>query len=257
LALAIVAFLTTKMIFNRFAAKVCSLARAAPLRIILINNNAMLHKLILVWALSKNFDWLMIMFVSFVDLMTASVHTFFVCGPLQVHANKQPWPVLLFYWMFGKDREILKRLTKQEQLAAITERAKWVYFIVLNGMQDAIMPVWQVVFYYLTNSTTTRSAFSGFEKTINGFKKIDPYTMVLCSTFLAALDIMTFGYFTYMIRKKFPNFQPFIILNVVMKKFGVVLSLSILSIVLSVQCMMIIDCKVDITINGLKGGFPA
>jgi len=114
-----------------------------------------------------------------------------------------------------------------------------------------------VVFYFLTNSTPIRGAFSGFEKTINGFQKIDPYAMVLCSTVLAAFDIMNLGYLTYIVRKKFPNFQPFTILNVVMKKFGVLLSLSILSIVLSVQCMMIIDCKVDITIDGLKGGFSA
>jgi len=73
--------------------------------------------------------------------MTALVHTFFVCGPLEIYANKQPWPLLLFYWMYGRDRENMNKLTKEEKHVAIAARATWVYFTVLNGMGDAIMPI--------------------------------------------------------------------------------------------------------------------
>jgi len=161
---------------------------------------------------------------------------------------------MIAYWLVGKDFGLKKKLTKKQKAFAISERAKWVYFTVLMGYGEAIIPFWQIIFIYLTNSTTTRTAFNGFEKKANGFPLIKPQIIMLVAGLLAVGDVLNLALFSHMVRRRFPQFDPFRFLNLLIKKFDIVLALSVLSIVFAVQCMMLIDCKFDISIETISGG---
>lgn len=153
---------------------------------------------------------------------------------------------MLGYWLVGKKSALDMKLTKKQKAFAIAERAKWAYLTVLKGFGEAIVPVWQIIFYYLTYSTMTRKAFNGFEKEANGFPLIIPHDIIQVAGLLALGDVLNLIIFSFIVRKNFPHFDPFRFLNVVIKKFDVVLALSVLSIVLAIQCMMLIDCRIDI-----------
>jgi len=256
-SLAIIPFIFVKVMFNYVVAAICHFAEAKPLRIIFINNNAMILRMILCWALSSQFHAFPIIFVGSVDLLQTLAHIFFVCGPLQVHySGIQTWPLMLLFWMFGKEYSGSKPLTKEEKTWAIAERTKWVYYTILQSMGELIMPYWQMVFYYLNaSSKRNRSAYMGFDKVVNGFPIIDPNTLVVVAGIMAGLDIFNLVTFTFMVRKKFANFNPFKLLNVLVKKFNWVLALSVLSVVLSVQCMMLIDCNFDINFDRIIAFF--
>lgn len=161
---------------------------------------------------------------------------------------------MIAYWLVGNDSALSKKMTKKERAFAISERAKWVYFTVLNGFGEAIVPFWQIIFIYLTYSTTTRTAFNGFEKEANGFPLIKPQIIMLVAGLLACGDVLNLVIFSFIVRRGFPNFDPFRFLNLLIKKFDIVLALSVLSIVLAVQCMMLIDCRFDISIKTISGG---
>jgi len=107
------------------------------------------------------------------------------------------------------------------------------------------MPFWQMFFYYLIYSTKSRNGFSGFEKYVNGFPLINPRSLLKTSIIIFGFDIMDMVLFTYLVRQKFPTFTIFRILNVLVKKYQTLLGLSVMSAVISVQCVLIIDCRFD------------
>jgi len=252
--LTLVPFLALKIVFNVVTQKVCLWTNSMPFRIIFINNNAILQRMILCWAIATQFNLISILFVYSIDFLTVLSFAYFVCGPLDVHLRGQWWVIMIAYWLVGKDFGLKKKLTKKQKAFAISERAKWVYFTVLMGYGEAIIPFWQIIFIYLTNSTTTRAAFNGFEKKANGFPLIKPQIIMLVAGLLAVGDVLNLALFSHMVRRRFPQFDPFRFLNLLIKKFDIVLALSVLSIVFAVQCMMLIDCKFDISIETIFGG---
>jgi len=150
----------------------------------------------------------------------------------------------------------MKPLNRKESLKAIAERAKWVYYTVLQQMVEIIMPCWQMVYLYLNSSSKrNRDAFMGFDRRKNGFPVIDPHTLIIIVGIMSVFDIGNALSFTFCVRQKFPHFNPFKLLNVLIKKYNLLLTLSILSVVLSIQCTMIIDCNFDIGYDTLKQRF--
>jgi len=251
MALVIIPFICIKLGFNWVVAFIARWTDSKPLRIIFINNNAMIQRMILCWALSSKLQPLPIIFVGLVDLLQTLFHIFFVLGPLQVHKSASiNLPFMLFYWMLGTEWSGMEPLTKEERLWAIAERAKWLYYTVLQNMGELIMPYWQIVFFYLNSSSKrNRSAFMGFDKVKNGFPVIEPLSLTIVAAIMAGVDIVNILSFTFSVRRKYPHFNPFKLLNVLIKKFNWVLAYSVLSVVLSVQCMMLIDCKFDIDMD--------
>lgn len=250
----LIPFLALKLVFNFVAKKVCRWTDSMPFRIIFINNNAILQRMVLCWALAATqLNLVSLIIVYLVDFISVLVFAYFVCGPLDLHLNGLPWVIYLAYWLVGKDLGSIKKMTKKQTAFAISERAKWVYFTVLNGFGEAIVPIWQIIFIYLTYSTKTRRAFNGFEKEANGFPLIKPHIVMVVAGVLAFGDVLNLLLFSFIVRRGFPNFDPFRFLNLLVKKFGIVLALSVLSIVLAVQCMMLIDCRFDISIKTISG----
>jgi len=159
-------------------------------------------------------------------------------------------PKAFVNWMLGRPDIREKYLDADLRKYCICERAKWVYFTILHSTGEIIMPWWQLFFYYLMYSTSTRSALSGFEKAANGFPHIDSYDLLLTAVSLGSCDILDISFFTYVVRRKFPFFTPHRLLNVTIKKYNTLLALSVMSVVISVQCVLIIDCRFDFTVTG-------
>jgi len=213
--------------------------------------------MILCWALSSQLNAVTLVFVFTVDVTQTLFHIFFVVGPLQVHhSGNVDVLLMLLFWMLGKEWSGMKPMTKEEKAEAISERAKWLYFTVLQCMGELIMPYWQLVFFYLNySSKRNRSAFMGFDKVENGFPVIEPISLIFVASIMAVVDVGNTLTFSLTVRRKFPHFNPFKLLNVLIRKFNWVLAFSVLSVVLSVQCMMLIDCKFDIDLDRILSYF--
>jgi len=137
-------------------------------------------------------------------------------------------------------------MTEQEKIFAIGERAKITYFFALYSFGEIISAPWQLAFYHLFNSTFTKRAYYGFEKVTNGwFPIVNLDKLNLTVSIYATFNICNFILFTYGVRKKFPQFSPFRFLNILLKKYNILLGLSVMSIGQSIQCLMLIDCKFD------------
>lgn len=95
----------------------------------------------------------------------------------------------------------------------------------------------------------------GFDKRANGFPVIVPHTLIVIVGIMSVFDIGNALSFTLSVRQKFPHYNPFKLLNVLIKKYNLLLTLSILSVVLSIQCTMLIDCNFDIGFETLKQRF--
>lgn len=114
--LAVIPFILVKVAFNYVVAAICHFTEAKPLRIIFINNNAMILRMILCWALSSKLNVLPMIFVVVVDLLQTLAHIYFVCGPLQLHYSGKKWPLMLLFWIFGKEYGGAQPLTKDEEI---------------------------------------------------------------------------------------------------------------------------------------------
>jgi len=112
-------------------------------------------------------------------------------------------------------------------------------------MGEIVLPWWQLYFYYLISSTHASTGFSGFEKTVNGFLMISPNNLLLASVVIGSFNILDFLVFSHIVKQKFPFFSPFRFLNVLVKKYDMLLATSVMSAVISVQCVLIIDCRFD------------
>lgn len=101
--LVFIPFIIVKVLFNYLAALICHVGDALPLRIIFINTNAMINRMLLCWALASKFDVFSIIFVVSIDILQTLAHIFFVCGPLQLHNTRKDWPIMLLFWLIGKE----------------------------------------------------------------------------------------------------------------------------------------------------------
>jgi len=182
--------------------------------------------------------------------MIVSGFIFVVSGPLHIHTDKNPSGTF-FKWLLGREDNGDEKLTKKQRTYGICERAKWVYFTVLHSSGEIIMPWWQMYFYYLISSTNIKKAFSGFAKAANGFPHTSSSNLLIASSIMAFCDILDFLLFTYIIRRKFESFTPFRLMNVLVKKYNLLLALSVMAAVISVQCVLIIDCRFDFSPDGI------
>jgi len=87
--LTLMPFLLLKFVFNFVAQKVCLWTNSMPFRIIFINNNAILQRMMLCWAIATQFHVGSIIFIYFLDLLSILIFAFFVIGPLCVHVSGQ------------------------------------------------------------------------------------------------------------------------------------------------------------------------
>jgi len=229
---------------------VCHYGNAASFRVIFINMNALVNRMLLVWALSSDVDVWAIMFTVAIDFLFVFSFTFFVSGPLYIHGELSSAPKAFLHWMLGKEDNREKYMSVTHREHCVCERAKWVYFTVLHSTGEIIMPWWQLFFYYILYSTATRSALSGFEEAANGFPLINGHDLLVTAVSLGSCDVVDFLVFTYIVRRKFPDFTPWRLLNVTVKKYNTLLALSVMSVVISVQCVLIIDCRFDFTTGG-------
>lgn len=195
------------------------------------------------------------MFTVVIDFLIVFMFAFVVAGPLYIHTNRSLIPKALFNWILGKEFDNPVEMSKDMIQLGVCERAKWVYFTVLHSTGEIIMPWWQMFFYYLLYSTRSRSALSGFERSVNGFPLIRRNDLLKTAVAMGSFDILDFMMFTYIVRHKFKNFTPWRLLNVMVKKYNLLLVLSVMSVVISVQCVLLIDCRFDFTMAGFKSFF--
>lgn len=253
-SIALIPFYIVRISFDALVEKVCFLGKAPSLRIIFININALVNRLLLCWALASEINLYAIMMTVVVDFLIVFGFVYIISGPLHIHTGKNQ--MRTFYkWLLGYEDDGGKELTKKQRQYAVCERAKWVYFTVLHSTGEIIMPFWQMYFYYLISSTLTNGAFSGFAKAANGFPLTNSNNLLITSSIMAFFDILDFGLFTYIIRRKFKYFTPFRLLNVLIKKYSMLLALSVMSAVISVQCVLIIDCRFDFSSEGIFEAF--
>jgi len=251
----LIPFFIVRMMADYVVEIVCKHGRASSLRIIFININALMNRLLLLWALAKEFNLAAIMFTVVIDFGIVFMFAFVVAGPLHIHTNRAAIPGALLNWILGRECENPVELTKDMIQLGVCERAKWVYFTVLHSTGEIIMPWWQMFFYYLLFSTASRSALSGFERSVNGFPLIRRDDLVKTALAMGTFDILDFLMFSYIVRRKFKNFTPWRLLNVMVKKYNLLLALSVMSVVISIQCVLLIDCRFDFTMAGLLAFF--
>lgn len=251
----LIPFFVVRMMADYVVEIVCKHGRASSLRIIFININALMNRLLLLWALAKEFNLAAIMFTVVIDFGIVFMFAFVVAGPLYIHTNRAAIPRALFNWILGRECENPVELSKDMIQLGVCERAKWVYFTVLHSTGEIIMPWWQMFFYYLLYSTASRSALSGFERSVNGFPLIRRDDLVKTALAMGTFDILDFLMFSYIVRRKFNNFTPWRLLNVMVKKYNLLLALSVMSVVISVQCVLLIDCRFDFTMAGFNAFF--
>jgi len=243
-------FVFFRKIFDRCAAFICRVSGASSLRIIFINTNALLQRTFLCMALASAGDTTCIMVAVSIEFMVILIFLISVCGPLTYH-TKQGTEKLraVFLWVIGKEDVKEKPMTEEEKMYAISERAKKAYFVCLYSCGEILLAPWQLIFYHLFNSKHTNRAYMGFEREANGFPIINVYelykTVLMCLIF----DTLNLVLFTCGVRKKFPKFAPFKFLNILIRKYNMVLGLSVMSVAITVQCLLIIDCRIDIGVG--------
>jgi len=251
----LIPFFVVRMMADYVVELVCKHSRASSFRIIFININALMNRLLLLWALAKEFNLGAIMFTVVIDFVIVFMFAFVVAGPLHIHSNSSAIPTALFNWILGREDENPAEMSKDVIQHGVCERAKWVYFTVLHSTGEIIMPWWQMFFYFLLYSTASRSALSGFERSVNGFPLIRRDDLLKTAVAMGTFDILDFMMFTYIVRRKFQNFTPWRLLNVIVKKYNLLLALSVMSVVISVQCVLLIDCRFDFTMAGFTAFF--
>jgi len=126
------------------------------------------------------------------------------------------------------------------------------YFVTLYSFGEIILAAWQMVFYHLFSSTPTKGAYMGFESAANWFPIINIHALHQTVAIYCFFNVVNFFIFTYGVRKKFPEFSPFRFLNILLKKYNILLGLSVMSISLTIQCMIIIDCGIDVSIEKIR-----
>jgi len=144
-----------------------------------------------------------------------------------------------------------KSLTEAERAYGARKRDKWVYFSVLHGMCEVIMPLWYFYYYHLMTSSKIRDAFAGLKRDVHGAPIVRPNNLLTTCTILSCSEILDLAFFTFIVRQNFKSFNPFRILNRVVEKYNLLLAFSVMYAVLSVQCTFIIDCRFDLSSGGI------
>jgi len=174
-----------------------------------------------------------------------------VCGPLTFYTQRWPGKVLTsLFWIFGRENVDEKSMTEEEKILAIRKRANKTYFFALFSFGEIMLGFWQVIYYHLFKSATTKRAYMGFAKEVNGFPMINHQALYKTVSIQCVFDALNLILFTYGIRKKFPQFSPFTFLNILVKKYNILLGMSVMAVGISIQCIMIIDCRIDIKLGG-------
>jgi len=234
---------------------VCKHGDALSFRIIFININALMNRLLLCYTLaSADQKTVGIIITVGIDFMFVLGLALLITGPLAIHTDPYKIPQRLYNWIRGKSYDEAQ-LTKKETKHAIGERAKWVYFTVLHATGEVIMPWWQMFFYYLLYSTPSRSALAGFERSINGFPLISRVDLLKTAVIMGTFDILDLMMFSFIVRRKFKQFTPWRLLNVMVKKYNLLLALSVMSVVISIQCILLIDCRFIFTLSAVEDFF--
>jgi len=234
---------------------VCKHGDAQSFRIIFININALMNRLLLCYTLaSADKKTVGIIITVGIDMMFVLGLALLITGPLPIHHNPSTIPLRLWNWIRGKSYDE-SPLTREEMKNAIGERAKWVYFTVLHATGEVIMPWWQMFFYYLMYSTPSRSALAGFERAINGFPFISRDDLLKTAIIMGAFDILDLIIFSFIVRRKFKQFTPWRLLNVMVKKYNLLLALSVMSVVISILCILLIDCRFIFTLSAVEDFF--
>jgi len=243
-------FSITRIILDLSAEKLCIWTGNSSFCIIFINVNALLQRLFLSWALTKANNVGSIFFAVAIDFVLTLVFMITVCGPLTFYTQRWPGKVLTsLFWIVGRENvdEIL--MTEEEKILAIRKRANKTYFFVLFSFGEIMLAFWQVIYYNLFKSEITKRAYMGFEREVNGFPIINLQALYKTVSIQCIFDVLNLIIFTYGIRKKFPEFSPFKFLNILVKKYNILLGMSVMAVGLTVLCMMIIDCRIDITFS--------
>jgi len=216
-----------------------------------------MNRLLLCYSLASDSNIAAIMFTVVIDLVIVLCFAFVVTGPLSIHTKKEAIPMAFYNWILGRGKsdDNDAGLSKEDKKKAVSERAKWVYFTVLHSTGEIIMPWWQMFFYYLLYSTPTRSALAGFERPANGFPLIKSDALMKTAVIMGTFDILDFGVFTFLVRRKFKNFTPWRLLNVMVKKYKLLLALSVMSVVISIQCILLIDCRFVFSMQAVEDFF--
>lgn len=253
----LIPFYVVRMVADSLAEFVCKHGRALSFRIIFINVNALMNRLLLCYTLASDSNILAIMTTVALDFMIVLMFSFLVTGPLYVYRKSSALPYEFVRWICGKSdiSENEKQLGKEERKEAISERAKWVYFMVLHSTGEIIMPWWQMFFYYLLSSTPSKSALAGFERSVNGFPLISPANLLKTALIMSTFDILDLIMFTCIVRRKFVQFTPWRFLNVIIKKYNLLLALSVMSVVISIQCILLIDCRFVYSFSAVEDFF--
>jgi len=231
------------MIADQLVEIVCRYGNALYFRIIFINVNALMNRLLLCYTLASDSNIAAIMFTVVIDFMYVFMFAFVVSGPLYIYSDSKSIPRAFVLWLLGKPDDRDNQLETQKVQHGVCERAKWVYFTVLHSTGEIIMPWWQMFFFYLLTSTPSRSALAGFERSVNGFPLINRYDLLKTAVIMGTFDILDFLLFTFIVRRTFPEFTPWRLLNVIMKKYNLLLALSVMSVMISIQCILLIDCR--------------
>jgi len=251
----ILLFYVVRMVADYLVEIVCKRSNALSFRIIFININALMNRLLLCYTLaSADTKTVGIIITVGIDFMFVLALALLITGPVSVHNNPSSTPLRLYNWIRGKSYDE-SPLTREEMKNAIGERAKWVYFTVLHATGEVIMPWWQMFFYYLLYSTPSRSALAGFERSINGFPLIDRVDLLKTAVIMGTFDILDLMMFSYIVRRKFKQFTPWRLLNVMVKKYNLLLALSVMSVVISIQCILLIDCRFIFTLSAVEAFF--
>jgi len=214
-----------------------------------------MNRLLLCYSLASDSNVTAIMFTVVIDFVIVLGFSFVVTGPLSIYTKKKSIPMAFYSWILGKSDDGDVGLSKEDKKKAVSERAKWVYFTVLHSTGEIIMPWWQMFFYYLLYSTPTRSALAGFERPANGFPMIRADDLLKTAVIMGTFDILDFAVFTYMVRRKFKKFTPWRLLNVMVMKYKFLLALSVMSVVISIQCILLIDCRFVFSMTAVEKFF--
>jgi hypothetical protein len=244
---AILLFFILKVIFDQCAEKLCKYTETSSLRIIFLNNNALVRQMIICWALTKAESITGVFFAVSVDFLATLVSLAIVCGPLTFYTEAPAMAfVTLFNWIVRREYIDERLMTEKDRRYAIGERTKEVYFFSLYSFGEIILGPWQMAFFQLFNSTYTKKAYYGFDRETNGwFPTINAHALNLTCSIYSVSNVFNLVIFTYFVRKKFPKFEPFRFLNILLKKYNILLGLSVMSISQSIQCLMLIDCHFD------------
>jgi len=137
-------------------------------------------------------------------------------------------------------------LSEEQFEVATRERAKFVYVNCLSLVGELVIPWWCLVNYHLCMLTTaTSKTIIGYARSGYGMEKITSNAFVKTTLLISVFDLSELFLFTYFVRRKFKSFSPFRVLNMVVKKFKLVLAWSIQAVVVIMLCMYIIDCNFD------------